>query len=262
MAQETNFTDGASYERYMARWSRAVGEIFLDWVAPPRGARWLDVGCGTGAFTKLVLDRCSPAAVVAVDPSEEQIGFARSEPVGRRAEFRVVDGQSLPFPDGTFDVVVSALVINFIPDRPRATAEMRRVCRPGGMVAGYVWDFTAGRAPGSLVSFGLRQIGVEPPAVPGRDDSRLEVLSSLFAEAGLKDIATRTIDVTVSFPDFNEFWASSTPRFRPAGKIIASMSEADRQKVMDVVRGKLPAGPDGSVCYSARANAVKARVPG
>jgi len=255
------FTDGAGYERFMARWSSAVGAIFLEWIAPPAGARWLDVGCGTGAFTKLVLDKCSPAAVVAVDPSAEQIQFARQEPIARQVEFQVVDGQSLPFPSGAFDVVASALVINFIPDRPRAIAEMRRVGRPGGWVAGYVWDFAGKRAPGSLISAGLRQIGVNPPPVPGADDSRVEALSSLFAGAGLKDIATHTIDVSVSFPGFNDFWVSSTPKFRPVGKMIAELSESDRQKVKERVRASLPAGPDGSITCSARANAVKARVP-
>jgi SAM-dependent methyltransferase len=139
------FDDGAAYECFMGRWSRAVGATFLRWVAPPRGAYWLDVGCGTGVFTELVLDTCAPASIVAVDPAAAQIDHARKQAVARRADFRIADAQTLPFPDGAFDVVASALVINFIPDRPRALAEMRRVARPGGTVAGYVWDFAAGR---------------------------------------------------------------------------------------------------------------------
>jgi len=115
-----SFDDSAAYERFMGRWSRAVGAIFLDWVAPPAGARWLDVGCGTGIFTELVLDACSPAAVFAVDPAEAQIDHACRQTVGQRANFRIADAQVLPFPNSTFDVVASALVINFIPDRVRA----------------------------------------------------------------------------------------------------------------------------------------------
>ena len=130
------FNDGAAYERFMGRWSRAVGGVFLEWLAPPKGAQWLDVGCGTGAFTELVLGSCSPANVMGIDPFTEQIEYARSLPVARLAEFKVADALNLPFPDCSFDVVASALVINFVPDRPRGLAEMRRVAKPGGLVAG------------------------------------------------------------------------------------------------------------------------------
>jgi len=261
LAHNTHFTDGAAYEQFMGRWTRAAGAIFLDWVAPPRGARWLDIGCGTGVFTELVLDTCSPATVVAVDPSAAQIELARNKPVAQRADFRVADAQTLPFPDGAFDVVVSALVINFIPDRPRAIAEMYRVGHPGGVVAGYVWDFAAGRSPNFPIRLGLSQIGAKPPSVPGTEDSRLEALSSLLKGGGLKDIATRTIDVTMSFPDFNEFWRTQTPSYSPTGKVIAALLETDREKLIESVRASLPAGPDGSIAYSARANAIMARVP-
>ena len=261
MAYTTHFTDGAAYELCMGRWSRAVGAIFLDWVAPPSGARWLDIGCGTGVFTELLLDTCSPGTVVAVDPSEAQIELARNKPVAQRADFRVADAQALPFSGGAFDVVASSLVINFIPDRPRAIAEMRRVGRPGGVVAGYVWDHVGERSPNSLLRVGLRRIGAKSPQVSGTEDSRLEGLTSLFTGGGLKDIATRTIDVTMSFPDFDEFWRT-LPGYSPTGKVIAALSETDREKLIESVRASLPAGPDGSVSYSARAHAIKARVPG
>ena len=255
------FTDGAAYERFMGRWTRAAGTIFLDWVAPRTGARWLDIGCGTGVFTELVVDTCSPATVVAVDPAEPQIELARKKPIAQRADFRVADAQTLPFSDGAFDVVVSALVINFIPDRPRALAEMRRVCHPGGVIAGYVWDFAGQRSPNFPIRVGLNQVGAKPPPTPGTEDSRLEALTSLFAAGKLTDIVTKTIDVTMSFPDFNDFWQSQTPSYSPTGKMIAALSQTDREKLIASVRSRLPAGADGSITYSARANAVKARVP-
>lgn len=255
------FGDGAAYEQYMGRWSRAVGAIFLDWLAPPENAHWLDVGCGTGVFTQLVLDRCSPATVAAVDPSASQIEQTSGKPIAKRADFRVADAQQLPFPNEVFDVIASSLVINFIPDRPCALAEMRRVARPSGVVAGYVWDFAAGAAPSSAVRFGLSQIGLTPPLTSGTEDSSLDALTSLFSGAKLDDIATRTINVSMTFRDFEEFWQTQIPGFTPTGKLIASLSEADRNRLIEAVRTRLPAAPDGSITHSAHANAIKAVAP-
>lgn len=261
MAQDTRFSDGAAYERYMGRWTRAVGAIFLEWVAPPAGARWLDVGCGTGVFTELVLDTCSPEAMIAVDSSEAQIELTRSKPVAQRADFRIADAQSLPFPDGAFDVVISSLVINFIPERPRALAEMLRVGRPGGVVAGYVWDFPGGRAPVSAIRNALSCLNAEFPPVPGTEDSGLVALSALFNGAGFDDIATRTIDVRMIFRNFDEYWRTQTPTFSSTGRVVASLSESDRDRLKEFLRTSMPAESDGSISCSARANAIKARVP-
>jgi ubiquinone/menaquinone biosynthesis C-methylase UbiE len=255
------FDDAEAYERFMGRWSRAVGAVFLDWLAPPRGACWLDVGCGTGVFTELVLNSCSPSTVIAVDPSHTQIEHARGQAVGQRAEFHVAGAQSLAFPNGTFDVVASALVINFIPDRPKALSEMRRVAQAGGLIGAYVWDFKGERTAGSPIRLAMRDIGLEPPPVPGTEDSSLDALGALFKQAGLKDIATRAIDVSMTFPDFKDFWTSQTPSFVPTTKMIFALPEARRNELIEAVQSRLPAGADGSIVCSARANAIKARVP-
>lgn len=255
------FDDSAAYEQFMGRWSRAIGAPFLDWVAPPAGARWLDVGCGTGIFTELVLDTCTPAAVDAVDAAEAQIDHARRRPVGQRANFGIADAQALPFPDSTFDVVASALVINFIPDRLRALSEMRRVARSGGLVAGSVWDFAAELSPSWPLRLGMRRIGADVPHVPGTRDSSLEALHSLFERAGFESIATTTVDVTVQFPDFDAFWQAQTPSYSPTSKIIAAMTSSDRTRLIEALRAGLPVRPDGGIVYSARANAIKVRVP-
>ena len=262
MAQDAQlFSDGTAYEQFMGRWTRAVGTVFLDWLAPPTDACWLDIGCGTGVFTDLIVSTCSPAKVVAIDPSEPQIELARKKPIAQRADFRVADAQRLPFSDKAFDVVVSALVINFISDRPQALAEMCRVCPPHGVIAGYVWDFAGQRGPASVIRDGLHNAGAKPPPTPGTEHSGLEALTSLFARGKLTDIGSRTIDVTMSFADFNEFWQSQTPSYTSTGKIIAALSETDREKMIDWVRARLPAGLDGRITYSARANAIKARAP-
>jgi ubiquinone/menaquinone biosynthesis C-methylase UbiE len=254
------FDDAAAYEAFMARWSRKAGRVFLDWISPSKNARWLDIGCGTGIFTDLILATASPAAVSGVDPTRVHIEHARRSPAAKLADFQIADAQALPFPDDSFDFVVSALVINFIPEPARALAEMRRVGRPGGTIAGYVWDFAGERSPGTLVRTCLNAIGVELAALPGSANSRVDELQRLFKHAGLEEIATRSIDVSISFPNFDNLWRAQTPKFGPIGKAVENLSGADRARLVDKIRETLPPGMDGSVSYSVRAHAIKGRI--
>lgn len=255
------FNDAELYENFMGPWSRSVGTAFLDWVASSMGRHWLDVGCGTGAFTQLVLGTCAPASVIAVDPSGEQIGYARKQAMGQQADFRVANAETLPFPDGSFDIVTSALVINFIPDRARALIEMRRVTRPNGTVAAYVWDFASGHGVSWPLVRGMQTIGIEAPHVPGTEDSSIKALQSLFERAGYEEIGVQAIKVTRTFANFDEYWTSQTPPFSPNGKVIAALSEADRADMADAVHRMLPVGADGTITYEVCANAVKGLVP-
>src|SRR6266436_3757131 len=116
MAEQIRFDDGAAYERMMGAWSRLTGEVFLDWLAPPSGLRWIDIGCGSGAFCELLVERCAPVEVHGIDPSEAQLAFARKRPASRLAQFRQGDAMALPFPDDSFDAAIMALVIFFVPD--------------------------------------------------------------------------------------------------------------------------------------------------
>jgi ubiquinone/menaquinone biosynthesis C-methylase UbiE len=256
-----SFDDSAAYERFVGSWGRAAGAIFLDWLAPLTGAHWLDVGCGTGLFTELITDTRSPATVFALDTAAAQIEHARRKPVARRANFQVGDAQALPFPDCSFDVVVSALTINFIADRPRALSEMRRVARTRGMVAGYVWEFGEELSPSGPFRLAMREVVADLPALPGTADSSVGALCRLFARAGLEEIATRTIVVTVSFPNLDEFWLAQTPSYSPMAKMVAAMTTSERAKLTEAVRAHVPVLGDGRIEYPARANAIKARVP-
>ena len=262
MAQAAlNFDDSAAYERFMGRWSRAVAPAFLDWLGAPRGARWLDVGCGTGILAETLLELSAPRSVHAVDPSPAQVKAAAQGPAGGRAAFEIADARKLPFADASFDFVASALVLNFIPERPPALAEMRRVARPGGMVAAYVWDFAEELSPSGPLRRAMRRFGAEVPGIPGTEASRLEALRALFQGAGLEQIETRTIDVCLAYADFDDFWQAQTPGYAPTTKIIAAMRESERTRLMHAVQSALPCGPNGSIEYCARANAVKARAP-
>jgi SAM-dependent methyltransferase len=198
--------------------------------------------------------------LVGVDPAIEQIEYARRLPVAEHARFTIADATALPFADGCFDVITSALVINFIPDRPRALAEMRRVAKPGGLVALYVWDLAEGGAPTWPMTQGMRSCGIPPPQVPGVRESTLESLQSLFERTGFESTEARRIEVTATYHDFDDFWTSNTPAFSPMGRCVAALTETDRLRLRASVASALPVNADGSITYAARANAIKGGV--
>ncbi len=244
----------------MGRWSRELGKIVLAWMRPPEGADWLDVGCGTGIFTDLISDTCAPASVIGVDPSESQISRARNRVGLSKTEFRLADAQELPFADKAFDVVASALVMNFVADQARAMSEMRRVTRPGGLIAGCVWNFAEDLSPSGPLRRAMRCIGVEAPPVPGTDTSRTTVLSDLFRNVGLTELSSNSFEVIVSFRNFEDFWRSQTTHYAPTTRLIDAMSQRDRLTLMEAVRGNLRPLDDG-IGYSAWAIAVSGHCP-
>jgi len=257
---QIRFDDGAAYERYMGRWSQLAGGSFLDWIALPTGLRWLDVGCGNGAFTEMLVDRCAPLSVHGIDPSEGQLAYARTRPASRLAEFRQGDAMALPFTDDSFDAAVMPLVIFFVPDPPRGVAEMARVVRASGLVTAYGWDLTGGGFPYHGLQEEIRALGGTVPLPPSPEASRLDVLHDLWTGAGLTDVETRAIAVERSFDDFDDYWTTilGGPSVRGA---LATMTPEQIAVLKTRMRARLVAGNGGRISCTAHANAVKGRVP-
>jgi SAM-dependent methyltransferase len=244
----------------MGRWSRLAGEKFLDWLDAPKNLKWLDVGCGNGAFTEVLIARCSPAAVTGVDPSEGQLAYARGRPGTKRAEFRVADAQALPFPDNSFDAGTMALVIVFIPDPAKAARELARVVRPGGVVATYMWEFPDG-FPLAPLAATMKSLGLTPPERPNVQASGRDAMRAIWKEAGFTAIETEVIRINVSFSSFDDFWDSNTVPVGPSGKALSELTPSAREQLKTRLRERLPIVADGSIAYEAFANAVKGVVP-
>ena len=259
MTDQIRFDDGAAYERYMGKWSQLAGDTFLEWLAPKPGLRWLDVGCGNGAFTEMLVERCAPLSVHGIDPSEAQLAYARTRPASRVAQFRQGDAMALPFPDDTFDAAVMPLVIFFVPEPAAGVAEMARVVGPGGVVAAYAWDMAGGGFPYDGLREELRGLGVAVPMPPSPEASRLEAMRELWAGAGLEDVETREIAVQRTFSDFDDYWTTILGGASVSSKLKA-MAPEDLAVLQARMRARLPADAAGRVTYGARANAVRARV--
>jgi len=260
MAEQIRFDDGAAYERMMGAWSRLAGEVFLDWIAPESGLKWLDVGCGNGAFSELIMAKTAPVSVDGVDPSEGQLAYARTRRGTEKARFRLGDAMALPFADGEFDAAMMALVIFFVPDPAKGVAEMRRVVRPGGTVGAYAWDIANGGFPMQPIQTELQLMGFAPVRPPQVDAARLDSLLALWNGAGLIDVATRAIEVERVFDDFDDFWACSTLG-STIGPTIRSLSPTDLDNLKKRVRARVRQDANGRVDSRSLANAIKGRVP-
>jgi SAM-dependent methyltransferase len=260
LSAEIRFEDGAAYDRYMGRWSRLVGDTFLDWLAPGPGLRWLDVGCGNGAFTRMIAERCAPLSVDGIDPSEAQLAHARTLPALRTARFRVGDAIALPFPDDTFDIAVMPLVVFFVPDPAKGVSEMARVVCSGGIVTAYAWDMAGGAFPYQALQDEIRGLGVAVPTPPSPDASRPEALHGLWTDAGLEAIEARDITVHRSFDDFDDYWTTilGAPS---AGRILTAMTADDIDTLKTRMRSRLATDAGGRIMCSARANAIRGCVP-
>jgi ubiquinone/menaquinone biosynthesis C-methylase UbiE len=258
--QQIRFNDGAAYEDMMGVWSRYAGEIFLDWLAPPKGLRWIDVGCGSGAFTELLAERCAPQEIQGIDPSEGQLAFARTRPVARLAQFNIGDAMALPYPPERFDAAVMALVVVFVPEPAKGIAEMVRVVRPGGMVATYMWDMQGGGFPLTPIVEEVRAMGLNPPRPPQLEASSMESLRGLWSAAGLEAVETREITVERTFANFGDLWTISM-KAPTLAATVAQLPAAEMETLKARVAARLPAGKDGRITYAARANAIKGRLP-
>jgi SAM-dependent methyltransferase len=223
------------------------------------------VGCGAGALVQAIVEDAGPERVVGIDRSEAFLRHARASVAFLRAEFQVGDAQALPVVSGTFDAVVSGLVLNFVADPARMVAELARAGRPGSTVALYVWDYAGDMQ--LIRRFWSAAAALDPGAVALDEGTRFPTcapgpLRALFETAGLSLVETRAIDVPTVFRDFDDYWAPFLGGQGPAPGYVASLPEDRRAALRERLRGSLPAAPDGAISLTARAWAVRGTVRG
>ena len=262
MTLSDSWERGDPYEAYVGRWSRQVAPRFLSWLTLPAASRWLDVGCGTGALSAAIVERCSPSSVVGVEPSEGFLAVARQR-LGGRAEIRHGSATAIPLADAAVDATVSGLVLNFIPDISAAMAEMARVTAKGGTIAAYVWDY-AGRMD-LMRQFWDAASALDPQAKDKDEGVRFplcrpDALRDLFAGAGLHGVETTTIDIPTPFADFDDYWRPFLGGQGPAPAYAMSLGDAARERLRERIRERLPVAADGSIALVARAFAVRGTV--
>ncbi len=251
---------GDAYEGYMGRWSRLVAAEFVRWLAPPPGAHWLELGCGTGALTTAIRDACEPASVLACDPSPAFVEHAARAFDDLRVRILVAGADALPRRDGGFGLAVSGLVFNFLPDPAATLAALRARTRPASTLAGYVWDYADGME--FLRHFWDAAVALDPGAAASDEGARFplcrrDVLESLWRAAGLVDVTSTALEVPTRFASFDDYWAPFLRGTGPAPAYVEALAPDAREALAELLRARLGAGPDGAIALRARAWAVR-----
>lgn len=259
-ARHDVWASGDSYEQYVGRWSRMVAEEFIRWLAIPDDRQWLDVGCGTGALSQTILHLNNPKTVKGIDRSVQFVETARGRMNHPHVEFVSGDAQSLPVESGTYDVAVSGLVLNFVPQPERMAAEMVRAVRKNGTVALYVWDYA--KKMQFMRHFWNAAAALDPAAYDLDEGRRFplnnpEALAGLFQDAGIRHVETRPIDIHTDFKSFDDFWNPILGGQGSAPGYAMALSEENRERLRERLYNSLPFAVDGSIPLVARAWAVK-----
>jgi len=259
-SKNDSWSSGDSYERFMGRWSTLIARKFLDWLAIPPNMTWLDIGCGTGSLTKLILETSKPKEVIAIDSSSEFISHAQHLITDPIARFQTGLAQSLELGSNSIDAVASGIMLNFVPQPETAIAEMIRVTKPGGLIGIFVWDYADGME--MLRYFWDAAVELDPLAKEYDEGIRFPLchkgqLELMVKNAGLKHVEAMPIEVTTVFQNFDDYWTPFLGNVGPAPSYNMSLNQQGRLNLENKLRKTLPIDNDGSISLMARAWAVK-----
>jgi ubiquinone/menaquinone biosynthesis C-methylase UbiE len=266
MTSTFNVRDATGYEQLMGRWSQKLALPFIEFAGLADGERILDVGCGTGSLTFALAKAADLGEIRAIDYSPVFVEAANLRNTNPRIKISQADACALPFEGGTFDRALALLVLHFVPDAAKAVAEMRRVVRPGGVVAAVVWDHLGGMAgmrmmidTVAVLSEGGRQLRsrycFQPMMQPGE-------MKRTFVQQGLRDVTETELMIRMDYQNFDDYWAPIAAGEGPLGKYMATLDTAERMRTDLAVRDAYEAGqPDGPRSFANVAWACRGIVP-
>jgi SAM-dependent methyltransferase len=247
-----SFNDAAAYDAFMGRYSGPLAPLFTDLAEISNGQEVLDVGCGTGMLTGELVRRLGLDAVTASDPSAPFVASIEERFPG--VDVRQARAEHLPFDAVRFDAALAQLVVHFMTDPVVGLSEMRRVTKPGGVVAACVWDHAGGNGPLSAFWRGTHTLDPDAPDESHLAGARGGQLTELMTAAGLRDISESTLAVEVEHPTFEEWWEPFTRGVGPAGAYVQSLNADERARLREICRRELGDGP-----FTVRAAAWAAR---
>ena|SRR5215469_6472977 len=230
-----------SYARFMGRFSEPLATKFADVADVQNGQRALDVGCGPGALTAELVRRLGASAVHAIDPSASFVAATRARCPG--VDVQSGSAERIPSAPGVFDATLAQLVVHFMTDPVAGLAEMARVTRSGGVVAACVWDHAGGTGPLAVFWRAVHDLDHAAQDESGLPGVRAGQLRQLCEAAGLKDIESSSLTVTVIFERFDDWWDPFTLGVGPGGRYVAGLDSGRRETLRARCEALLPTAP-------------------
>ncbi len=257
-----NWDSGNPYEYFMGRWSSLMAPVFIKWLNPISSLAWLDIGCGTGALSDVISQNCNPKSLIGIDPSKKFVDEAKKR-LKNKADIFVGDVDSINFKENSIDMIVSGLVLNFFPNIISAFTEMKKVLKPNGIIAAYVWDYSD--RMDFLRYFWDAAILIDNDARNLDEGVRFPIcnqhkLYRLFQDVGLNDIEVTTLDIITQFDNIDDYWNPFLGGQGPAPSYLASLSQEKQDVLKELVIGNLPIVSDGTIKLLGRAIAIKGKL--
>ncbi|WP_017964761.1 class I SAM-dependent methyltransferase [Rhizobium leguminosarum] len=267
MPSSFNVESADGYERLMGRWSRRLAPMLIDFAGLSDGERVLDVGCGTGSLAFTLAETPGLQEIAAVDYSPVFVEAATRRNTDLRVTIRQADACALPFEDNRFDRAMSLLVLHFVPEAGKAVSEMRRVVRPGGVVAAAVWDHYGGMSGMRMMWDTVAMLDENALAMRRRycfqPMMRPGEMKESFIAQGLAEVEETSLLIRMEYLSFEDYWDPIAAGEGPLGKYVAGLDPARRNAVDAAVRAAYEAGePNGPRSFVSVAWACRGRVPG
>jgi SAM-dependent methyltransferase len=241
-----------AYDRFMGRYSTQLAAGFADFAGVHLPQRALDVGAGTGALTQELVTRLGAENVAAAEPSGDYAATLRTRFPG--ADVREAPAEELPWDDGSFDATLAQLVVVFLNDPAQGARELARVTRTGGVVATCMWEVEGMDMINALNAIRKR---LQPSEFRLQTEYRDEAaLRKLFEKAGLRDVETTRLEVSVEYETVDELWEPAIHVGGPGGPAVNQFTPEQLVQGRAIFEEAL-GNPTGRYSLQGRAAAVR-----